>query len=73
MATVGNQNKLGRLQMKILEHMRRYGDGIWHSQWYTTDQVRKCLDSLVARGLITPVDQWRDGKTHQAYKLVPPK
>lgn len=54
----------------MLGDMIRYGGGIWKSNWYTTTQMRECLKSLVKRGLIVPVTEWRNGDKCTAYRMV---
>lgn len=70
MKVADNSNALGRLQKKMLGDMIRYGGGIWKSNWYTTTQMRECLKSLVKRGLIVPVTEWRNGDKCTAYRMV---
>lgn len=67
-----NRKKLGRYQKKMLDDMRRYGDGMWKPNWHTNTQQRECLESLHKRGLVEPVIL-RDGPNrHATYRLVQP-
>ena len=63
---------LGRQQRKILESMRRFGNGVWQPNWHTTDQMRRCFGTLVERGLIEPVKLRYGTLEFDTYKLVPP-
>jgi hypothetical protein len=51
-----NTQKLGVRQLRVIDAMNRYGDGIYQPHWVMSHTQRTILETLHRRGVVVLVD-----------------